>query len=353
MDNHAPGTRLGAKLGSVRRKAVTVSQDKLVSEELLRPEKSSALVIRPALGKLDLVAWAADKRDYLRALLHTHGAILFRSFEIDSVAQFERFIAAVSTELLEYRDRSSPRERVGNNIYTSTTYPPEHSIFLHNENSYSATWPQKIFFHCVTAPQAGGETPIADCRNVYRRIDETIRKRFEAKRVMYVRNYGDGFGLPWQSVFQTTEQTEVDEHCRRNGIETEWKDGNRLRTRAVRPATARHPSTGAPVWFNHAAFFHVTTLGDAVSEALTTEFEEGELPSNTYYGDGSPIERSALEAIREAYAEEKVLFGWEEGDILMLDNLLTAHGRAPFAGPRKVVVGMAEPFSWEEIERRG
>ena len=341
------------KAGLGRRKAVTVSQEGLVSEELLRPEKSTALVIRPAHGRLDLVAWAADNRGPLQTLLHAHGALLFRSFGAGSVERFEQFIAAVSTELLEYKDRSSPRERVGNNVYTSTSYPAEHSIFLHNENSYSATWPLKIFFHCVTAPQAGGETPIADCRNVYRRIDETVRKRFEEKGVMYVRNYGDGFGLPWQSVFQTTDKTEVDERCRRSGIATEWKDGSRLRTRAVRPAVARHPSTGAPVWFNHAAFFHVTTLVPSVSEALTTEFEEGELPSNTYYGDGSPIESSALEAIREAYSEEKVLFGWEAGDILMLDNLLTAHGRAPFVGPREVVVGMAEPFGWEDIERRG
>jgi hypothetical protein len=32
------------------------------------------------------------------------------------------------------------------------------------------------------------------------------------------------------------------------------------------------------------------------------------------------------------------------GDILMVDNMLVAHGREPFSGPRKILVAMAEPF---------
>ena len=52
----------------------------------------------------------------------------------------------------------------------------------------------------------------------------------------------------------------------------------------------------------------------------------------------------ALAAIRAAYEQEMVSFPWAEGDVLMLDNMLVAHGRRPYAGPRKVLVGMAEPW---------
>jgi len=45
------------------------------------------------------------------------------------------------------------------------------------------------------------------------------------------------------------------------------------------------------------------------------------------------------------YQQEAVIFPWQAGDILMLDNMLTSHGRKPFVGARKVLVGMAEPFS--------
>lgn len=66
----------------------------------------------------------------------------------------------------------------------------------------------------------------------------------------------------------------------------------------------------------------------------------GELPRNAYYGDGSPIEEDALETIRTAYANETVVFPWQTKDVLLLDNMLTAHGRRPYKGARSIVVGM-------------
>jgi alpha-ketoglutarate-dependent taurine dioxygenase len=233
---------------------------------------------------------------------------------------------------------------VSGKIYTSTEYPADQSIFLHNENSYQATFPLKIFFRCVTPAPEGGETPIADCRRIFRRIEPAVRERFIEKKWMYVRNFGHGFGLPWQTVFQTEDRGEVEAYCRSKGIEVEWRDGNRLRTRAVRPAVTHHPRTGEPVWFNHATFFHITTLEASLRDALLAEFKEEDLPTNTYYGDGSPIEADVLEQLRGLYREETVCFAWRQNDILMLDNLFSAHGRKPYAGPRKVLVGMAEPI---------
>ncbi|HCF26247.1 MAG TPA: taurine catabolism dioxygenase TauD, partial [Cyanobacteria bacterium UBA11049] len=249
----------------------------------------------------------------------------------------------------EYRDRSSPRHEVGEKIYTSTDYPAEQSIFLHNEGTYWLTWPLKIYFSCLIAAQQGGETPIADCRKIFQRIHPQIREKFIEKKVLYVRNYNDGFGLTWQTVFQTRDKAVVEEYCRRNAIEFEWKDGERLRTRQVRQAVAKHPKTGELVWFNHATFFHVSTLEPTLRDALLAEFREEDLPNNTYYGDGSPIEPEVLEELRAAYQQEMVLFPWQQGDLLMLDNMSVAHGRSPFVGTRKVVVGMAEPFTNPDI----
>jgi alpha-ketoglutarate-dependent taurine dioxygenase len=166
---------------------------------------------------------------------------------------------------------------------------------------------------------------------------------------MYVRNFGDGFGLPWQSVFQTDDKTQVEEHCRKSGIQVEWKEGERLRTRAVRRAVATHPVSGERVWFNHATFFNVSTLAEKIRESLLEEFSEEELPTNTYYGDGTPIEPEVLDHLRACYHAETISFPWQQGDLLMLDNMMVAHGRAPYQGERQILVGMSHPCTWENI----
>jgi alpha-ketoglutarate-dependent taurine dioxygenase len=334
-----------ARLGLARRKAVSLSQQGLIKANSLLPGKTLPLVIQPVVRSLDLVAWARSNRDFIESSLLKHGGVLFRGFKLKAVEEFEQLVKGTCGELLEYKERSSPRTQVSGNIYTSTDYPANQGIFLHNENSYQNSWPLKIFFYCVTPAQQGGETPIADCRRVGERIAPQIRERFVEKNWMYVRNFGDGLGLGWERVFQTTAHSAVEEHCERNGIEVEWKEGNRLRTRSVRPAVAIHPRTGEEVWFNHATFFHVTTLDKKTREALLAKFPEEDLPTNTYYGDGTSIEPAVLEALQEAYRQETVTFRWEIGDILMLDNMLTAHGRAPYVGARKVLVAMAEPVS--------
>jgi alpha-ketoglutarate-dependent taurine dioxygenase len=335
-----PGVR---GFGAVKRKAVSLSQENLIKAEGMDGQ-SLPLVVQPAVAGVDLLAWAAGHRDFIEQSLLKHRGVLFRNFGIGSVAEFEQFVRLSSNgELLEYRDRSTARYEVGEKIYVSTIYPADHSIDLHNEGTYWLAWPLKIYFCCLKAPQRGGSTPIADVRKVYERIDPKIRERFIEKNVMYVRNYNYGFGLPWQEVFQTTNKAEVEEYCRMNTIEFEWREGDHLRTRQIRPAVRIHPQTGEKSWFNHAAFFHISARESSVREALLAEFTEEDLPYNTFYGDGTSLEPSVVEAIGEAYRQEKVVFPWQEGDILLLDNMSVAHGREPYEGERHIVVAMTEP----------
>lgn len=324
------------------RKAGTIRTNNLIRTEPLQPNSNVPLVVLPNVEDLDLVSWAASQRAYLQQLLLRHGGLLFRNFRIAGAAQFQEFVSAISGEALEYMEQTSPRHKVHGNIYTSTEYPPSHRIFLHNENSYSATWPLKIMFFCVTAPVDRGETPIADVRRVYARIPENIRDRFARDGWMLVRNFITGYGVSWETAFQTTDRDDVTRYCQEHGIECEWRTKEHLRIRQRRAAIARHPVTQELVWFNHATFFHISTLDVETRNTLLAEFAEEDLPYNTYYSDGSPIEPEVLEILRGAYEAETIKFPWQEHDLLLLDNMLVAHGRSPFSGPRKILVGMAE-----------
>jgi alpha-ketoglutarate-dependent taurine dioxygenase len=162
---------------------------------------------------------------------------------------------------------------------------------------------------------------------------------------MLVRNFGDGLSLPWQVSFRTNDRVELERYCKASRIECEWRDENHVRTRQVRPAVRKHPKTGEMVWFNHVAFWHISSLSEEVRELFVSQLGREELPYNTYYGDGTEIEDGVVEEIREAYREEAVLFRWERGDLLMLDNMMVAHGRSPYSGPRAILTSMGEPYS--------
>jgi alpha-ketoglutarate-dependent taurine dioxygenase len=337
-------------LGGVRRTGVRISEADLVRFEPLRPDGILPVLATPAAGTVDLVAWAQRNSDAIRARLTENGAILFRGFELGGSERFEQLIAAVSGPLLEYTYGSTPRSRVAGNIYTSTEYPAHQEIPLHNEMSYSRDWPLQIWFLCAQASPQGGETPIADSRRVFARIDPAVRERMIRTGVLYVRNYGEGLDVPWQKVFQTEDRAGVEAFCRDAGIEYEWRDGDRLRTREVCQAAERHPATGETVWFNQAHLFHVSNVDPETRDQLLSTYGEEGLPRNSYYGDGSPFEGPELEQIREAYRAEAVVFPWRSGDVLMVDNMLTSHARKPYSGPRRVVVGMAE--SWRQTRAR-
>lgn len=330
------------KLGMKRRKGVKTNAA-LVSTSVLLPEYNMPLMIKPNVNGMCMYTWAEKNGKQVEQWLHNHGAVLFRGFQVNEGDEFRRLVTSLGCSPLPYKEQSSPRhEEGGKNVYTSTDYPPQYPIFLHNENSYQAAWPMKLFFYCHVAPGEGGATPIADCRRLYAKIPQDIIERFRERGIMYMRNYGDKLGLPWQRTFQTDNRDEVEAHCAKSGLRVEWKEDGGLRTRAVRKLVTEHPETGESVWFNHATFFHVSTREQEVQDSLASLPEE-DLPTQSYYGDGSSIEPEVLETIRKVYNEEELSFPWEKGDILMIDNMLCAHGRAPYGGSRKILVAMADP----------
>lgn len=340
---------LQSSLSGIKRKKISLASEELVSLQPLFSHGTLPLVFRPNLEDLHLVTWAKQHRAMIQEHLSQAGGILFRGFALDGTTEFEQVVAAISGEALRYTERSSPRSQVADHVYTSTDHPPDQSIFLHNEQSYNVTWPLHIYFYCDVPAQEGGATPIADCRKIFQRIPSAVQERFAALQYMYVRNFGSGPGLSWKEAFQTDDKQAVETYCHEHAIEFAWQADDRLRTRQVRPAFARHPLTKELTWFNHATFFHIATLPQALQHSLRQAFAEEELPNNTYYGDGSPIEAETMHLLQDAYEQEKLSFPWEKGDVLLLDNMLVAHGRAPFRGPRKVLVAMAEPGRHEGL----
>jgi hypothetical protein len=277
--------------------------------------------------------------------------VLFRRTAVDTPEKLQDIVSRTAGELSEFTEESSPRRHVAGQVFTSTDYPKEYPIQFHSEYSYAARWPMKLYFCCFRPSVVGGETPFSDTRQVLAKMRKETREAFEKKGVMYIRNYRPHIGVSWQTAFRTQEREVVEKMCADARITCEWKEGGVLRTRARTEAIVSHPQSGEPVWFNHAFFFNVRAIEPvSVRRELLSYPELDPLSMNTTFGDGSTIEAEIIEEIRQLYDGASTRFVWEPGDILLLDNMLCAHARAPYQGARNIVVVMADAIARGAVE---
>lgn len=287
-----------------------------------------------------LVETATSQREFFREQLLRYGALLLRGFKIESIAEFEQFAHIFSEkETFNYAGGVSPRIALSSGgVYTSTEYPAQFSLSLHNKLSYSDYYPRHLFSRCAVAASTGGATTLGDSPRILRRIDRKIKELSKRKKLCYTRNLqaDKGSGCSWQEAFECDDEKTVEEVCLKIGADFRWKPNGGLWLSQIRPATVKHPITREEFWFNQADGFHPSNLGDAIYQTIG----EDDLRLNIRFGDGSLIGVEMLAHIRSVLKSEAIPHQWQVGDVLLLDNILAAHGRMPFIGDRKILLTM-------------
>lgn len=310
----------------------------------LQPGRTLPMLVTPNTPAVSLSSWLTQHSEEVIRALSSVGGILFRGFRVRTPDAFGDACRAFGHELLRYTERTSARVEVRPNVYTSTEHPRSQYIQFHNANSYSYRWPTLIWFGSIIAATEGGHTPLADCRDVLATVDRDVVEEFRVRKVMYIRNFREHVGLPWQVVFQTTDQQRVREYCRDADISIDVFTSDHLRIRQVRSAVAVHPSTQEEVWFNQAHLFHSSGLDPDVERVLLQTYAPEDLPRHALFGDGGELDRSALTQIAQCYRDLETSFPWEVGDFLALDNMVVAHARTPFEGERLTLVAFADLY---------
>jgi alpha-ketoglutarate-dependent taurine dioxygenase len=303
------------------------------------------LLITAADERVNLNEWMQANKDEFEQDLTRYGGVLFRGFPVKTAGEFSAFMKCFNTEPLPYMFRSSPREELDKsikNVYLSTSYPNDRSINMHNESSYSRVWGKKIVFCCLKPAVTGGETPIADSRRVLRDINPQLVEKFRVKGVKYRRNLQPDVGMPWQEVFQTTDKAIVREICKKNNIDFKFIGKDQLVIEWNKPAVYEHPISHEPTWFNHVLFFNKFSRYEELELAYDDYLPEEYLTSQTLFGDGSEITIEEYLDIKQAYDKNKIVIPYRQGDILFLDNMLSAHGRNPFTGERTIATAIIE-----------
>jgi alpha-ketoglutarate-dependent taurine dioxygenase len=213
---------------------------------------------------------------------------------------------------------------------------------MHHELSYVLEPPGYMLFACLVAPTGGGATPVADSPGVLQALPAELVERFEQVGWLLVRSYNEDFGASIAESFGTDDRRAVETYCRANAIRFEWQPGGGLRTWQRRSAIVRHPRTGQRCWFNQIAFLNQWTMEPEVREYVVDIYGEDGLPFDTRFGNGDPIGAGIVQTINEAYEANTVREPWQTGDLLLVDNVRTAHGREAFAGSREIMVAMAD-----------
>ena len=330
------------------------------------PKLPAILEPQGANDFVTLLRFAERERDAIEKELRTTGGVLLRGWEVRSADEFERLLQVLGLPLEEdYLLGTTPRSNVGSHVFTSTEAPATYPIFAHNEMSYLNTRPMRIAFYCEVEPRRYGETPIFDTRAAFQNLDPEVARRLSERKVRYVRKlpferraWQDSIHRTWPETFLTTDRDEVARIAADHAVECTWV-GNDLQTEVVVDPIIQHPETGETS-LNIQLYHETNMLLDIENLAsrqswmtnYTTRlkarlgFRFGWFPIEVRFGDGEPIPPQDVRAIRQATWDTAVLFHWRKSDVLLLENLITGHGRMNVEAPRKIVAAFGRMWSF-------
>lgn len=283
----------------------------------------------------DTVAFVRQHQDELEAQLAVSGALLFRGFPITSAETFDLFSASFEYPNFTYQESLSNAVRINftERVFTANEAPKDVEIFLHHEMAQTPISPSKLFFFCLAAADKGGATPLCRSDKLFEALEAenpTLAQDFALKGVKYTttmpaaNDANSGQGRSWKSTLsvETLEQGEA--KLKELGYSWEWLDDGSLRAvTPVLPAVIELED-GSRVFYNQliAAYMGWKGVRENPSSAIT-------------FGDGSAIPKEGLERIADLSEKFTFDLDWQDGDVALVDNYRTMHGRRPYSGDRK------------------
>jgi len=306
-----------------------------------RPESRFLRIVSCLSPTFDFLRYARDYAELLRSEVCSYGALLVRGTDItrDGFAE----LCDVFGPACAHSELSSLRTELAPGVFTSTDHPADQKIQMHNEQAYLSYWPKYVSFFCEVAPTVGGQTPISDCRYFDGELTPSLRQRLRDRPVKYIRNFGLESTLSWRTAFQVNTFEELAAYCSRRSIELTIRPDGVVRTVSALPVFVRNPETGIECFFNNIVSASHHSLGPQQRAQIERLYpSEWDRPSGVCYGDGSSFSAEDIDELLGAYERRTFRFDWREGDVLILDNVATAHGREAFEGYRRIAVRISE-----------
>ena len=285
-------------------------------------------------------AWIRQNRDSLNEKAAEHGAVLFRGFPLQTDQDLDRFIAAFDLPNFTYEDSLSNAVRTNRTerVFTANEAPPHVNICLHHEMAQTPIYPSRLFFFCEQPAEQGGTTPLCRSDVLFDRLTRQL-PQFAAdcanRGLLYSHvmpaadDAASGMGRSWQSTWKATTREDAETRMSSLGYTWEWLDDGCLKVTTPRLPAVRKLDNGKTSFFNQliAAFHGWKDARNDPSKSIT-------------FGDGSPLDAATMDRVIAMAEEITFDVPWQAGDVALVDNYVTMHGRRTFQGTRKVLASL-------------
>lgn len=303
----------------------------------------------------------------LTKLLARHGALLFRNLPIHDATEFSKFAHAFGYAPHEIIGIVVDRPLLAPNVAPANEAPKEVQIYNHNESPQVPHAPEFIFFYSHKAPEKGGETPISSSLELFHRAQAEIPEFIELlaekgilSKVTYRASKQNAGGSTLKQAFGKEIRDGDDEETARKKIEaqilrygrgehTTWEwidfdDGKGLVLTHRLPVVRTQPETNLPTLFTGLAAYYKNYVNSRSESGLGRKNV-----AEQFFGDGTPIPEKYLAHLVKITDDIRVLHKWQQGDVLVFDNIIAQHGREPWLGEQSDRVVLASLFDGERL----
>jgi alpha-ketoglutarate-dependent taurine dioxygenase len=279
-------------------------------------------------------AWINTNQVALKRELACTGALLFRGFPVSDAVSYDRFFSAFGYNNFTYKESLSNAVRINytDQVFSANEAPKDVEIFLHSEMAQTPVFPNIISLFCEKAADIGGATILCRSDTLYNKLaiaEPQWLEKLAKEGIKYTNSMPNGDnpdsaqGRGWQSTLSVTSREQAENKLLNLGYKWQWHaDGSLSAQTRVLPAI-RAVDSGRQVFFNQIIAAYQGWQGVKENPSV-----------GICFGDDSAIPRHFLDKICEIAADTAYDLMWQDGDVAVVDNHLSMHGRRPYDGDR-------------------
>jgi len=256
-------------------------------------------------------------RNDIISLFEHKGIILFRGFDLD-----QHDILTFTNQFTERYSRPDYRRssRFEQEFVLNADYwKANHRLYdmpLHSETTFTPVWPEVIWLYCNVPPAKEGATTVCDGIEIWDRLSSEIKLFFLAEPVLYV------VEIPIPETIKGKGKKPWISDMLGVGGYLDW-DAGLLCLNVLRYAANKARYSDKFCFANH-------LLADLHDELQIKEIT---------MASGKAIPKKFIDEIKQVSDDITVDHSWQQGDVVMVDNIRFMHGRRAFekGDPRDIL----------------